>query len=141
MWESRSAPRSRPLLETRRADGKAGWARLRRRFDRLRSLHPFAERHPGAGDHRGLALVLAGAAVQRREQAEIDVHRLECRVVGPAGDVVEQRAERGGDGRRRDAAPQNFSRCETRSEEHKSELQSPMSISYAFLCLTKKNTT
>src|SRR3546814_4385956 len=77
MWESRSAPRSRPLLETRRADGKAGRARLRRRFDRLRSLHPFAERHPGAGDHRGLALVLAGAAVQRREQAEIDVHRLE----------------------------------------------------------------
>src|SRR3546814_4523379 len=44
-------------------------------------------------------------------------------------------------GARRSAAQMRFGRFADRSEEHTSELQSLMRISYAVFCLKKKNTT
>src|SRR3546814_6096800 len=42
--------------------------------------------------------------------------------------------------RRRPDIPARYGRCLRRSEEHTSELQSLMRISYAVFCLKKKNT-
>src|SRR3546814_13724905 len=61
---------------------------------------------PGEGFTRArrvelLAVGLLRAALDRGEQAEIDVHRLIGRSLGGAGDVAEQRAQRGGGRRRR----------------------------------------
>ena len=47
--------------------------------------------------------------MERREQAEIDVHRLERRRLGVAGDVAQQRAQRGGGGQGLPVAPREFS--------------------------------
>ena len=47
----------------------------------------------------GLRSAFLMPPIERREQAEIDVHRLEGRGVGAARDVREQRAQRGGGGR------------------------------------------
>src|SRR3546814_13400621 len=67
---------------------------------------PLRSDPPGEGFTRArrvelLAVGLLRAALDRGEQAEIDVHRLIGRSLGGAGDVAEQRAQRGGGRRRR----------------------------------------
>src|SRR3546814_6020667 len=83
----------------------------------------------GMGDDGGTRDVVARAQVVERAQQAVDLRRCErLRAV-----VVELDADRGGIdvGDRAPAAG-------TRSEEHTSELQSLMRISYAVFCLTKK---
>src|SRR3546814_2833630 len=69
-----------------------------------------------------------GALPRRRRRA----HRLLAGRAGPRGDGARRLG--GGDGEGADAG------CAARSEEHTSELQSLMRISYAVFCLKKKNT-
>src|SRR3546814_10765545 len=59
----------------------------------------------------------------------------------PAGKVGCALLGRGRHGRRRPHSCKRTARCLERSEEHTSELQSLMRISYAVFCLNKKNTT
>src|SRR3546814_3206388 len=61
------------------------------------------------------------------------------RAPGAAPDQRAERADRRGHAQRDRHAPQALRQCR-RSEEHTSELQSLMRISYAVFCLKKKNT-
>src|SRR3546814_3378434 len=70
------------------------------------------------------------------------------RCVAPAGGVAQgaraddrRRGRRGRFARHRPAAASILLSARLRSEEHTSELQSLMRISYAVFCLKKKNTT
>src|SRR5215475_2934111 len=82
--------------------GRAG-ARPKRRYD-LGGLPPAFEpdREIGerAGRERGLPRLASLAAARllghRREEPEIDVHRLEVAIIGAAGDMGEKRAQRRG---------------------------------------------
>src|SRR3546814_7591921 len=74
-----------------------------------------------------------GAALQRRSPARTAVHG--------ASELQAQRSgSRCGTRHVRDHAPCNSERNKLRSEEHTSELQSLMRISYAVFCLKKKTT-
>src|SRR3546814_4807293 len=61
-----------------------------------------------------------------------------ARMAVPAGDAADRRGGRGLQGRR--AAP-GRTEVDARSEEHTSELQSLMRISYAVFCLKKQKTS
>src|SRR3546814_4765649 len=97
-------------------EGDAGEPDARRDFvaDRIARLHP----------------ILAGDDRRPPTRRLVDV------------DAIEGEAERG-DGRRRRPLPAGAKEGieAPRSEEHTSELQSLMRISYAVFCLTKKNKT
>src|SRR3546814_6863360 len=76
-------------------------------------------------------------------------HPCQCRDVGQrAQDIVEMRAADGAGERvehrlakSADILPHHARRLHRRSEEHTSELQSLMRLSYAVFCLTKKKTS
>src|SRR3546814_10701374 len=80
------------------------------------ALHQPGDRDEGAGDARAEALVLV-------ELHMVGEHLRGLDVGGRGGGGPEARA---------------FECCARRSEEHTSELQSLMRISYAVLCLKKK---
>src|SRR3546814_7628814 len=64
-----------------------------------------------------------------------------CRLaITAAHDRGNRRAPSAGDARRYCAAGANVARARDRSEEHTSELQSLMRISYSVFCLKTKNT-
>src|SRR3546814_4610124 len=90
------------------------------------------------------------AQVQRCRQGQVDdLHVRVDRVVaaGPGVVVFGLQAERGADHRAEgdvfelaaERLDERHRRDDVRSEEHTSELQSLMRISYAVFCLTKKN--
>src|SRR3546814_7628802 len=58
----------------------------------------------------------------------------------PVGDAFQQAAHQAFAGQRLPVVGAGKRRCPVRSEEHTSELQSLMRISYAVFCLKKKNT-
>src|SRR3546814_326589 len=104
------------------------------------------EQEQDAGDREGLhapegvALDLLGDG----EDADHGDRRRQGRVLEAGHHVVAQRRQRGGDGLREDHVAPRLHPGEVdgggrlRSEEHTSELQSLMRISYAVFCLTKK---
>src|SRR3546814_5853351 len=77
------------------------------------------------------------AGVQHPEEGEAEDRHARCadEVDRPAADLVRQPSEEGDRQTLRRRAGQ-----QGRSEEHTSELQSLMRISYAVFCLKKKNT-
>src|SRR3546814_3392110 len=84
----------------------------------------------------------AAEAVERDERQSGD-HRGGARQARPADRSAEGTARRGGSllHRRRAGGAVQPDRWRRRSEEHTSELQSLMRISYAVFCLKKKNKT
>src|SRR3546814_7915264 len=84
------------------------------------------ERHAGAA-HRGLLRLGRDRAAVRPGQCVLPARRQDGGLHGPGA---------GGAGRRRDGDRDG----PRRSEEHTSELQSLMRISYAVFCLKKNNT-
>src|SRR3546814_9595679 len=106
-----------------------GSARLRARDLRRRASAGLPQRRPGGGDAER-----RGARRRSRAAAQPAGRDADRRVAGEAGrppahQVAESRA--------RGARAAGI----TRSEEHTSEIQSPMRISYAVFCLKKKNKT
>src|SRR3546814_1104018 len=87
------------------------------------------DEHPPARRHRGRCL-RGDAQRARQDAADAGAHP----AVG-ASEHARRRAAAGGEQRR--ALPEDSSGC-ARSEEHTSELQSLMRISYAVFCLKKK---
>ena len=106
--ESRCPARSRRRPGRTRADqaGSGSIARL-----------PLGQRLAGAGRHGELAVGLAGQDLERREQAEIDVHRLVGLGLAAAGDVADQRAQRRGRRRGGQLASGQFRRSEAPREQ------------------------
>src|SRR3546814_5303850 len=92
----------------------------------------------------------ACAVPHRRRDGDlrpVGVRRLQCRPQGSQGREGSQAGEGAGQGRGqvsrshpRGARSQGVRQAEQRSEEHTSELQSLMRISYAVFCLKKKKT-
>src|SRR3546814_9819260 len=78
--------------------------------------------------------VYAALAAQARRQ--IEARKLTLEGVAPASGIARPRLDDILDGRARDVSLRELAR----SEEHTSELQSLMRISYAVFCLTKKKT-
>src|SRR3546814_2798307 len=90
--------------------------------------------HPDQERTAGIALAARGAAAQERA-ARIDQSRP---IPGPGRAPEPDRRRRGPADARPELCPR---RHDARSEEHTSELQSLMRISYAVFCLKKKKTT
>src|SRR3546814_3638838 len=99
----------------------------------------FLQRQAGAEAHVP-ALVALGHGRQPRAEPEFAVQQ-----VRRTGHVLEQAADRAGAVQRALRSAQHFDAADVvgqqRSEEHTSELQSLMRISYAVFCLKKKNNT
>src|SRR3546814_10111466 len=89
-----------------------------------------------SSDLRGFAEFLVGAAVARAEETADSLARFE-EIGGVGGDEADRARKPVAAIERRRRAAQDPDRL--RSEEHTSELQSLMRLSYAVLCLKKKN--
>src|SRR3546814_6873914 len=83
----------------------------------LSLLHPLRQLRPGALRIAELAVLLADIFGERREEAEVDVHRLIAGCIGAAGDVTEQRAQCGFGRRRGQGAAAEFGDGEARGGE------------------------
>src|SRR3546814_10478969 len=99
--------------------------------------HPARGRaRPGCrphGDGAGISLLAPQAAAPRRAAAALSLYR-RCRPLRPGADLE----DRTGGGTARPLQRRRLSDSSLRSEEHTSELQSLMRISYAVFCLNKK---
>src|SRR3546814_9919956 len=88
---------------------------------------------------RSIAALKTAARRRRRQPWRIGRERQEKRFGPRARRATEQRQQHGRRRGRRSAARYRGRSAESRSEEHTSELQSLMRISYAVICLKKNN--
>src|SRR3546814_2569842 len=93
-----------------------------------------------AANRLALALPRTQPLDHRRPDEEGDGERRDHRAAAAKGEVAEQVEQRDAVGERDEQVVEHAARVPTvrRSEEHTSELQSLMRISYAVFCLTKK---
>src|SRR3546814_10880273 len=89
------------------------------------------------------AIVGVGAdRIFRGERQAVALDRADCERIGIAAElrIVDRDADRSDEARGRSQRRRDFGAVALRSEEHTSELQSLMRISYAVFCLKKKKT-